>query len=682
MVNKAVLVLSIIILSITMGSLLAVADTGGAWKEYSFISTSIVSYDVDKDGVVELLALPYYMIDNYVQVRSPYAQYEHGMLVDVNLDGVKELVLYNNAGDYLIYNGTTLLKHFNLGAGTPIVDLTGRAIAVGNKVLFNMTVYSFPDAGQVYPVVAGNKLYVVYEAGNKLYLEDTDGNKWEVYNDAIEPLGAILSYNKLYIVGKAPLGGTVFIKYTINGTAQVSGFTTDLVRVIKWIPSDEAFIAEGENNIYRVKFYSLVLENTGTVIGYDDQYIYLYRDGEIVVYNPTTKTTVEKIETPEPRRPDVFGGTYPYMGVVYGNKTYIAVLKPEPVVVLIIPSKLTVGEPTYYRVDAANAEDVTLSVNGTVLPLEGYITVNESGKYVFTVSASNGLITYTKTYIVEAEPRPLVLSIKVLGPAVAYENGRIVVEALDGLNGSKVENIYCKLSVPDNLTLTIMPWKPVNITFIPPSDKELNVPISVTCGDGKYYRKTTYQIDIPVQPNVARIKTDYLSNGKIRISFVSLRGNQTVPGEVNVYLDGEFVSHGDVPYILSGLTPGNHTIIVEFVPRLQAYKPAKYTLKLTYYENVSEVPSEVLSTVQIADRVKVINNTVVKTETVTVPKPVYVERKVVDTFMSLYLFAIGLVGGGVTGFVIRHITYGRGKKGKKPGVEEELEEYEVEVEKT
>ena len=666
---------------------------GNTWREYSFPSTGIVAYDADGDGNVEILALPYYMIDNYVQVSSPYEQYEHGMLVDVNSDGVKELVLYNNAGDYLVYSGPKLLKHFYLGTGAPIVDLSGEAIAVGNRVLFNMTVYTFPDAAntQVYPIVADGSLYVVYVKGS-LYLEDTEGHKWTVYRDEIEPLGAVLAQGTLYLLGKAPLGGTVFIKYKLNGTAQVWGFTAELKRAIMWIPYDDAFIAEGvSGDIYRVKFNTLVLENTGSVLGYDDRYVYLYQDGKVYVYSPITKTTLTTIILPEPAKPDVFGGHYPYISVSYGKKTYALILKPLPSAYLIMPSTVTVGEKTYYRLDVYEAEEASLTVNGTLIPLEGYITFNQTGTYVFTASMSNGVITVTKTFKIRVVPRPLVLSVRVLGNAVAYQSGKIMIEAIDGLNGSKVESIYCKVFLPGNQTLTAKPWEELSVKFIPPSDNYLNMPMSVKCGDNKYYKETAYSISIPLQPTTAKIKADYLGNGTIEITFISLAcPSKTVPGEVNVYLDGKFISHGDVPYVLHGLTPGNHTVTVEFVPRLPVYRPAKYTLHVTYYANVSEVPSELVGKVQIADRVKVINNTVVKTKTVTVPKPIHIKEPVLDTRKAIMFFAIGLAAGFFAGFATHLLTSGRGEKAKterrrKGGgsdIEEEMEEYEVEVEKT
>ena len=687
--NATYLILTLALVSLIVAGHIPVASARDSWKSYDFISTSIVAYDADSDGTAEILALPYYMIDNFVVVRSPYQQFEHGLLADVDLDGEKELVLYNMNGDFVVYKGSKLVFGYNLGGASPVLDLGRQAIAVGNKVLFNMSVYTFPDADHVIPVVAGNKLFVVYMKGSALYLEDTSGNKWTVYSDAIEPLGAVIYYGTLYLVGRAPLGGTVFIKYKICGSAQISGFTVELSRVLAWIPFDEAFIAEGRSgDIYRVKYYAVVLENTGRVLGCDDTYIYLYQDNKIVVYNPYAKFTRDTIETPVPGMPDVFGGSYPHIAVVYGRKTYVATMEPAPVGVLVMPSVVYAGEKVYYRLHTYNAVEATLTVNGTALPLEGYIVFNRTGTYTFVASLSNGLATVTSTYTVDVRPRPLVISLRVLGPAVAFSEGTVLVGVVDGLNGSRVEGIFCELRLPD-YTVPVEPWKEVSVKFTPPTDAP-ETQVSVACGDDTFYERTEYSLRIPLQPTTATIRVDYLGSGAIRISFVSPRcSNCTVPGTVNVYLDGVFVSRGDTPYTLSGLRPGNHTVVVEFTPTTPLYRPARYTLGVTYYGNVSEVPSEILATVQVADRVEVVNNTVVQTETVTVPQPVYIEKPVLDMQKVIMLLGGGIAGGVLLGIGIAAAFLGRGGKRrreqpeeKKPGIEEEMAKYEVEVEKT
>jgi len=648
------------------------AGGGGSWVEFQVVASDIVAYDFDGDGYDELLLLPDYVVDNYVLLRSPYPQYRNALLADVDLDGERELVLYTG-GTYLAYKGTRLVGEFQLGSGEPVVDLLGRAVAVGNRVLFNMSVYEFSGAGKLYPAVAGGKLFAVYRSGNALYIEDTEGNRWLAYGDAIEPIGAVVALGKAYILGRAPLGGTVYIEYKLGGEAEVVGFTVELARAVAWAPATEEFIAVSEDGfVYRVSKGYLVLAVDGRYVGFDGYHVYLYSGGKLAVYRLPTRATVAVLELPEPRVPDVFGGTFPTVAVRYGYKTYVYSLLPEPRLRMSLPGRAVVGEPVRYSLTAFHAVAVTLSVNGTALPLEGSVKFNRSGVYVFTASASNGIVTVTETYALRVDPRPLHLSLEVKGTPVAYVPFGVVVKAYDGLTGSAVEGLYCSLSV-GGASVAAESWREVMVRVEPAQKGEVKEVLKATCGDGSYYAVAEHSATVAVRPAVANATIDYLGGGVVVIRFVGVAG-EPVPGAVKVYLNGRFVSSDLTPYRLEGLVPGDNLVVVEFAPEVPGYANATYRLQVHYAEDVALLPPEHAIEALVADRVEVLNNTVL----ITVTEPP-VTRTVAQPDL-LQLFG-ALVAGAVAGVVAMLFLSRARAPGRKGSAERELEMYEMEMEK-
>ena len=646
----AVLVLVVVSLPVSIGA-------AQSWKEYGFVSTQIIVYDFDLDGADEVIALPYYVIDNFVALRSPYPYYEHGLLVDVNLDGVKELVLYNRAGDYLVYKGQKLLGSFHLGPGTPVVDVFGEAVAVGNKVLFNMTVYTFRGAEgvQVYPLIVWPDVYAVYEKG-RLYMEDVHGNRTLLYDDEIEPLAAVQGYDAIYVLGRTKTG-TVLLEYR-DGRVEVTGFTINATRAVFWVGADEAFIVEAGDALYRVKPGLLVLENTGRLLGYDDTYLYLYTGGKIVVYSPVTQRTVDKLDPPPHIEPVTVEGSYPLIGLVAGRKTYLAVLVPEPYTYLVAPDEAIVGERTYYRLSAYGATNASLTVNGTRIPLEGYITFNETGTYVFTASVSNGVITATDTYSIKVVPRPLLLSLTVHGTPTAFGPAQVEIEAYDALNGTKVQRLDCTIGIADK-TYRVLPWTPLNITIIPVGG--LNMPLQVSCWS-EVYEKTVKTVTVPLAPARARILVDYLGNGTVLLSFYSPMG-EPVNGTATVYLDGILAASGPAPVNIT-VEPGNHTLVVMFTPTTPFYSASEYKLRVVRYENVSNVPPEI-GKVVVADRPVKEQVTTTVTQTTTALYTTTVRETQPDIMLTALITVPGTIAGFLAGY------YMRKRGGSETGIEME-----------
>jgi len=675
--NVKQVVQSIVALTLVLALMSAIfisinAQSNVSWKEYGFASTAIIAYDFDNDNVDELIVLPNYVVDNYAVIESPYVHYPYGLLIDADLDGEKELVLYNDEGHYVVYKGLQKIGEFDLGPGTPMPDLTYRAIAVGNKVLFNMTVYTFSNVASIYPVVSWGRLYAVYTCSNSICLKNAvTGRVSVVYNKSMDILGAFLTYDTLYILTKSEFGDAILIKYSLyNESSKIIGFTIPVSKVLAATYYTPGFIVVGPDGIYRLTEKAAVLIAFGSVLNYDDSYIYVYNASSINIISLRSQTTIATVILPMKKRPDIIGGRYPYIGCVYGDKTYLLILRPEPFAYIVLPYTAKVGEKVYYELRTYNAIDASLMLNGTLIPTKGYIIFNRTGVYVFTAFFSNGVVIKSVSASIRVEPRPISISFRTIDMPVAFESGRAVIEVYDALANNRVNDIPCNVTIGGE-RLTALPWSEFRVRFVPVSNTTMTQ-LKIVCGDDIRFKKTEYTVSIPLQPTVANIKIDYPSPSTLVISAIF--GEMVVPGKAYIYVDNDLVAYANLPYTLS-LQPGEHIITVEFMPVLTLFKPTRYVVSVKYYSNISEVPAELRTSVLVADRVEIVNRTEMQVETVTVPKPVYIEKSTPDATLTIIAGTLCGAGGFIAGMMFRKRTEKHGG-----GIEEEYAEYETSIE--
>jgi len=672
--TQAVVMIAMLVISAVVSAVVA-QSVATSWREYGFAATEILVYDFDNDSVDEILLLPNYVIDNYAVLESPYVHYPHGLIADVDLDGNYELVLYNDDGHYVVYKNLQKIAEFDLGIGKPVIDFTRRIIVVGNKALYNMTVYTFRGS-PVYPVATWGRIYAVYTCSDGICVEDSaTGRVSVVYGKPMNVLGAYISHPTLYILASTS-NSTALLVYSMsnNSLIKVVGFTEPVSRVLSvtYTYGAPEFIVEGVDGVYKLSESGIVLVAFGSVLYYDYSYIYVYAGAGIVnVIQTATQYTIAKLKLPESRLPDLFGGRYPYLGCVYGNKTYILMLVPEPYAYISIPYTAVVGEKVYYKLYTYGANVASLLVNGTPVPTEGYIVFNASGVYVFTAYVSNGATMKSVSATIRVDPRPLSISFRAVDTPTAFDTGTAVVEVYDGISSKRVEDVPCNVTV-GGLTFSVLPWSEFQLKYVPESGNLVQV--RIVCGDGVRYALSEHRVTITLQPAVANIKVDYPSPSTLVISAV-FNGTE-IPGSAYIYVDRELVARGNLPYTLT-LKPGNHTVIVEFIPAVSLFKPAKYVISVSYYANISDVPPEIRTSVLVADRVEIVNNTVVQTETVTVPKPVYIEKRTPD----ITLTAIAGIACGAGGFVAGvFLKRKKGAAGSGRELEKEYAEFEAAVE--
>jgi len=672
--KKYVVSIAIAILALALASVVSIfAQSTASWREYKFSSTGIIVYDFDNDTVDEIILLPNYVIDNYAVIDSPYARYPHGLLIDADFDGEKELVLYNDEGHYVVYKYFQKLAEFDLGPGTPVLDLTYTAIAVGNRVFFNMTVYTFNEATSVYPIVSWGRLYILYTCNNSICLKNVRWNQnWVVYNKSMDILGAFITNDVLYMLVRLELGGALLIKYSLyDESLKLIGFTVPISKVLARTYYTPGFIVEGLDGIYRLTESSIVLIAFGRVLNYDNNFIYVYNGSLVNIISLQSQTTIAMLRLPMKKPPDIIGGRYPYIGCAYGDTTYLLILKPEPYAYIVLPNRAMVGERVYYELRTYNANDASLMVNGTLIPIKGNIVFNRTGTYVFTASVSNGIVTKSVSATIQVEPRLISISFRAIDTPVAFEVGRAVVEVYDAFTKNRIDDISCNVSVGRD-TLTVFPWSEFYMRFTPEANTT-RAQVKIVCGDNIRFKVTEYSVSVPLQPNVANIKIDYPSPSTLVIFAVF--NDMIVPGKAYIYVDNELVAYANLPYTLS-LQPGEHRVVVEFTPAILLFKPTRYIVSVKYYSNISEVPAELRTSVFVADRVVVTNRTEVQVETVTVPKPIYIERPTTDIMLTIIAGAVCGAGGFVTGMMLRKRT----AKTAKHEVEEEYTKYETGIE--
>lgn len=650
---------SLIIAVLLIGlSLSMIGDAqSSTWKQYGFNSSGFVVYDFDGDGALELLALPSYVIDNYVAIRSPYPTASSGFTVDWDLDGREELVL-QYMSTYYVFRGMTALTSYSI-PGKLVIDQYRKAFAVGNTVIYNSTTIVFHDATPpVFPITSDKRLYVIYLSGTSLRILDNTGWNVTVYaGDISEILGVGMYFGKFYVLGKARTGGSILLVYDAYQRAvSVTGFTIEFDKAVLFVAYSEAFIATSGSNVYRVYRDRAVLEYIGDVLFFDGSYMYIYRseNNTLDVYSPALSTVVKTYYLPV--APMVLGGRHPVIGFSDGSRTYVFVDAPPIVISLYAPSTVYAGEKFFYSLDVRNAVDYTLLLNGQPIPTTGYLTLNASGGYLFKASASNGIITEEREYIVKVLPRPISIRLRVEGVPRAFEDATMLVEVTDVRTGASITDTTCRVTVGSQ-QFDIAPWSRFTATLTPTSLTTNNIPVSIRCGDGSYYESKEHQTLVFAYSSSPQLDVEYLGEGTLRVRLIAKDNKTEATGLVDIYVNERYVGRQSLPATITSIPPGENVIMLRYQPTQLVFAPSTYTLKVVYYENASSVPPELLSTVLLADVVKVVNvtETIEVPTPVTVPVEVPVEVPVLDATLTMVIAGGATAAGLVAGIFIPRI---------------------------
>lgn len=619
----------VFVLGLVLGVLVAPIHVSGAtlgyWKPLDVNATAAVLYDFDGDGDSEVILAPDHVVDGYVVLASPYLAKPRAALSDVDADDDPELLLYG-AGEALIYDQGRLLLKVSVPDTEPV--LSRYAVAFGRVVIWKTQVYTVeaPVYGSVVPAASPTKLYMIYTNGSALIARDAvAGEEVVVYPDFIEPIAAGMGYNVIGIVGKTRDGYLVYITYNPEtGETHTAGFAVPVERTLAFNPLTGAFYIEAYGMLYRVTANSIVLVSDWKPLSSDYYgYIYLYKSGELAIYNIHSERTASKLDLPEPGAPD-YVGAYPLLTVIYSGKPYTMVWAPVPTITLITPRYVYVGEPFKVYASVTGAQDWVMTLDG--VPVEpGEIVINEAGTHVIAVMASSGVINVTQAEVIYAIPRPLYIALNVIDTR-AFGPITVEIQASDHLTGEPV-NTTCTLTVGEE-ELEIDTWVQ---TQLPILASEPVITASITCGDDTYYQRVTREVTIVPDPVTPEYTIEYLGGGTVSITFHA-PGDQTAiaPGTVIVRLDNATLYAGANPAEFT-LEPGEHIVTVAYESASTLFRNIEVNVTVSYYPTAEAVPPTATS-VAVADRTitktEVIyrNQTVTTTykETVTVPKTVEV----------------------------------------------------------
>ncbi|MEM4570230.1 MAG: hypothetical protein QXE66_02865 [Desulfurococcaceae archaeon] len=649
------------------------------WRQYEFRSTCIVVYDFDEDGHLEIIALPDYVIDNYVLLPSPYPPADCGFTVDYDLDGAPELVLVQ-ADVYAVYRGMRLIAQHEL-TGRLVLDPRGRAFAVGNTVVFNSTVIKVEGATTVFPLTVGNKLYVVYQSGLYAVIDDLSGWRRTVYMGGAEILGVGYAMYQFYILGRIREVGSVLVVYDhIKGNATLIGYPHEFERVVIFLLGE--FLATSGEYLYRVSPSAAVLEYVGNVLHSDGDLVYVQRGSLLEVYSPVTRGTVISLELPA--TPAVFGGRYPFIAFSDGSRTYAYVALPPITVLFWAPPRVYVGEVFEYRAYVYNAIDYTVLLNDAPVPPSGRIALNRSGVHVFTVYATNGVVSVTREYRVTAIPRPLTILLFISGVTRAYATVNLTVRVYDRASWtpSEVRGLMCRVNV-SGVDYVAESWTPITVQLLPASLSRAEARVSVRCGDGDYYEETTYETTVSLYPVQPVLQAEYLGEGTLRVFLVSPDGSTMAPGTIEVFLNYTRLGVYTLPATLTGIPPGTHMVTIYYYSTVPVFSSTTYTLSVTYHEDVSAISSETTEVLHVADVVRYVTvtetvragdvlvptvETVIVTETVkatkeiTVPIKEVVEISTLDVPRAITAAATGVVAGITIGVLLAWFKYRKKEK--------------------
>lgn len=654
---SVVLLLAMLLMASGSVSVLTASVQNPQWKAYDFVSKYFAVYDFDGDGVQELIAFPSNVIDNYVVLSTPYPKGDAGYTLDLDLDGVNELVVQQSSTFY-IYKGMNAVTSYFL-PGQVNIDPWGRALAVGNTVIYNMTTYTFRDAtSPVFPITVTNRLYVVYLSGSVLKISDHTGWSVNVYSgNMVSILGVGLYLGNFYVLGRTLYGDSVLIVYnTYSGSTSVTGFTIPFDKVVTFITLSQSFIATSGENVYRIYTDRAVLEYIGDVLWFDGSYMYIYREeGVVDVYAPAFSRNITSL--PVPSKPVTLGGRYPLVAFSDGNKTYVLVDLPPIIMRLTAPSTVYAGEKFMYYLDVYNAENYTLLFNGVPIPTQGYMTINVSGTYKFTASATNGVLTETIEQIIQVQPRPITIRIYISGIPRAFSESLLTVRVTDVLNGAAVRDTSCTLKLGNESPRVVEPWIGTPVMLTPMELSKNLASVEIVCGDNKYYKQTVYKDTIFLYAASVTPDIEYLGEGTIRVRMLAPDNQTEAPGSIQVYINEEYVGTQPLPALITGIPAGNSTVRIRYMPNVLTFAPATYTFEVTYYKNASDVPEEFRASLLVADVVEYINvtQTIEVPTTVTVPVQVPVEVPVLDTVLTLVIAGGATAAGAAAGVFIPRI---------------------------
>ena len=635
MYKKGVCIVAVLLVSVATLYGIPVAYGSGWVKIYGTPTTYLCLYDIDGDGKLEIVGAMFIMDNNSTVEIIPSVVFK----TDFDGDGVPDLVMYTPSTGKLTIIGSKVRETLELPKNIKNIRVFSNGFTVGNYV-FGGGNFMIVNASNPVPVVMEGKLYATY-VDPRLGLVLRSSNSTE----SVFPVskGAV-------IVSAGVWGGYVYFLVTANRSTAIIRYDLDTGDVAvtvygivaKWGAFfNGTFLAGTGTGIYRISFdgIRMVAPAEATYFPVGARFIAYYNSPYVTLMTPSGKV-VKKVEVFEkPVALDYDNGTI-VMSTASGVYEYS---ENYPYVEISAPAVVLVGEPFTIKVNGTYTS-LKLYVDGkvytaTTSPATFNVTINQSGKQAIIVDVCKSGMCFSTQKEITVAPRKL--KIVVLHPPKVDPYGKLnlTVETYDAETGRKVKNTMCYLKLPaTNTVLRTKPFTPVAVDAVPIG---MEVPVDVTCWSSTY-ALTEKSVTVPVSRPYMNVTLTYLGGGRFLVKAYNTVTKKQFAGTLVIHVDNGkpeiYTNQGMVQ-----VPPGEHTIHVVLTKGNVVY--LKTSVKVMYYQNISEVPQG--EEVTVADRP--VTHTVTKTvsHVMTVTKPKIVEVEKVNPPLAIGLVILGL-GIGVT----------------------------------
>lgn len=567
-----------------------VARATAYWAHFH-AKTLPVLYDYDNDTVPELV-LPGMIIDNYQALQSPYPR-GAPVVADPLCRGKPYLVIIGN-GKVYIYNGMTLVTALQAENETARVYWHG--LLLNHTLywcghLYRVNVTGVPVDNAPIPLILYYDGWMRAEAVGK-------NATWSIY-PGLRPLAAFIDYNGTILVASVNNDSKLVIVSWMPGAApRLSAYDIKPLKVIGY--NGTGFYVVAKKGLYHASLNQLLLISTWKVIGHDNRYIYLYRDGRVAVVSKATGRTVIVLPTPRKSAP-IAACCYPFLTLLYRDGIYVKYTGPVPFIEIYGPTVLLAGEHATYKVKVTPPAREVILVDGAPAKSNN-ITFTTPGWHNITVVASRGPVTVTRTLMVYVYPRPLTIAIDVRKPPTPNGTMKLVVETFDEERRVEIP-IVIRVG---NVTVNATSWRLVDVPT--PWSPRMGdwVYVTVSAADTLHRgRSRTFLLrwsPVPVKPVVS-----YLGGNTFQIDMASPSGG-VVHGMITVMLAGRILYSGPSPARIKLNDTGVYHLTVKFTPYTPAFRGGVYTVNINFTETSKPVPRT--ANITVVEVVKTVTKTV------------------------------------------------------------------------
>ena len=549
---------------------------GNGWGVFSVETHGLAVYDYDSDNVQEVIVSPDKVIDIYSLFKGPYKNLENLEVIGYYL------VTYGSSGVRVFKGMNQVYTYANVHKVTS--DLEKQGFILDDKVVTAYKTWDIfiPSSN---PVLAFhyNSPIIAYQSTvngniNIIY----DGHTSEIGIKA-QPIAAHVVGSSLFILAKT---ASQLILVDVTNMTSWSFVTEGLSlptnsSVIGFDIPEASFVVAARGMIYLAGLNGAVtLFPARPLCTYGSDMLILQED-KIVDFNGYSGLIVRSY--PLPPIDDIKYAACNRNVIAVSDGSSVAVYYPaeKPRLTIIADRTVFALSPLYYRVDYSGAENVLVTVNGSIVSSVGSIVFNRSGVYRIKAVASNKFMESTAYADITVLLRPLKVDIKFNGTPIVFKKAVVTVETYDALTNEKVIT-PCTMTVPGlSKPLLTDSWMQESFLVKPTPG---TYAVSVTCGDGEVYQKTNSSFVMIVKPAQTFLEVRHPYKGVVAF-YVTDELGQLVRGKLSVACcNGTVESSNPLTFQLS---PGNHSALVTFTPYESYYQPLRVRAQLVYSSPVN-----------------------------------------------------------------------------------------------